>query len=582
MGKLKKNIFLRSKVAKKTFFTFVLCSIIPLLLISAISLLFVGRQLENEAKLRLRQQCKNKGFLIYDRLTALENDLKNIGGRHLKGYLEKLEKNPYDPIDRKGSGWRRIFLWIPDGRMINLVEHSQGLPMIKVENLVTPENDRTIIDIIHSDDISPTILLTRYLDPERPMTGFISGEIDPLYLWGIGTTGALPPEIEMSVVLDRSRILISSISDYLINAEFLEAHGRNLFSGNFESTHDGKPFVNSYWSLFLNHRFSSPDWTIIFSQSRSSIMAPVTNFKSIFFLLVLLTFWAILLLSIRSIRRRYIPIDKLKAGAVKIASGDLDYRVEVTSGDEYEDLADAFNDMSSKLKKSRAMMLQTAKMSTIGQMGAGIVHEIGQPLTAISGYAELLQMCTAPEKSRRYLGIICEETDRLREIIAKFRTFTRASDERYDKVSISEILHNTLKLMDHQFKVNNVDHELEIGDHLPTVYGDKNGLQQVFLNLINNAVDALEEKQKDERKIRIRATSNGDAVRIEIADNGCGIPEEIQQSIFDPFFTTKGEDKGTGLGLSIIGTILQKHNASIQLASDVNHGTCFTISIPAI
>ncbi|MGD9366548.1 MAG: HAMP domain-containing sensor histidine kinase [Desulfobacteraceae bacterium] len=114
------------------------------------------------------------------------------------------------------------------------------------------------------------------------------------------------------------------------------------------------------------------------------------------------------------------------------------------------------------------------------------------------------------------------------------------------------------------------------------MYGDKNGLQQVFLNLINNAVDALEEKQKDERKIRIHATSNGDSVHIEIADNGCGIPEEVKQSIFDPFFTTKGEDKGTGLGLSIIGTILQKHNASIQLTSDVNQGTCFSISIPAI
>lgn len=582
LNKAKNPLFLNSKVARKTFLTFVLCAIIPLLSISVISLSFVGRQLENEARQRLRQQCKNKGFYLYDRLSSLDNDLRNIADRYVEGFLREIEKNPYDPISREGSGWRRVFIRPLDGQLIALVEHVDQLPVIHPEELKTPTDDRTIIDIIHSDDISPAIFLTMYLDPADPLKGTITGEIDPIYLWGIGNTGSLLPEIDLSVIMERKKVLISSIPDYLISAEFLEAQKHDSFSGTFEHVYNGKTFINIYWSLFLNHRFSSPDWTIIFSQSKSSIMAPVDKFKYIYFLLVLLTLWVIMLLSIRAIQRRTVPIDKLKAGAMKIANGEFDYHVEVKSGDEYEELADTFNDMSSKLKKSQAMLLQAAKMSTLGQMGAGIVHEIGQPLGAISGYTELLQIGVSPEKHSKYLETIIRETARLREIIGKFRTFSRVSDEIFKPVYLSEILENTKNLMEHQLKVKRVRLDIMSADPLPALYGDKNGIQQVFLNLINNAVDATEDNADGKRNISIKAFSDNAFVHVEIADNGSGIPEEIQPSIFDPFFTTKGEEKGTGLGLSIIGTILHKHKATIKLTSKVNQGTCFKLSFPVI
>ena len=321
MDTIKKDphqFFLSSKVARRIFMLFLLCAILPLLTITAVSWTFVGRQLQNEARDRLQQQCKNKGFLIYERLLTLENELKTISRAYQQDRLGNLERNPYDPFTREGSGWRRVFLKTPRGLTVPLLDYINGLEPVQLDEKSLPESDQTLLSISHSDDISPSIYLLRNIDPESPSKGIIAGEINPLYLWGIGVSGSLPPEIEFSVVMSRKKILISSIADYLISAELVEAQKRSAFAGYFENHQNGSTYVNSYWSLFLKHRFSSPDWTIIFSQSKSSIMEPVNSFMFIFFMLVLLTFWIILLLSSRAIRKRTVPIETLKAGAMKI------------------------------------------------------------------------------------------------------------------------------------------------------------------------------------------------------------------------------------------------------------------------
>ena len=118
--------------------------------------------------------------------------------------------------------------------------------------------------------------------------------------------------------------------------------------------------------------------------------------------------------------------------------------------------------------------------------------------------------------------------------------------------------------------------------NLPHILGDNQGLEQVISNLLINAMHALEDKEDDQRIIKIKTYSSQDKVMVEIEDNGCGIPEEIQGNIFDPFFTTKGVDKGTGLGMAIVESILHKHNAEISVISTVGIGTKFTISFTAL
>ena len=227
------------------------------------------------------------------------------------------------------------------------------------------------------------------------------------------------------------------------------------------------------------------------------------------------------------------------------------------------------------------MLMKAAKMSAFGQMGAGIVHEIGQPLSAISGYAELLKIGVAPEKHQRYLDTIYSETRRLAKIISKFRVFSRSSQDVAEPLDLNVVLDNVQELLSHNLVMKRVDMELVKEERLPLISGDKDALRQVLLNLIINACDALEEKAEEERQIKVETYADDGMVVAAVSDNGCGIPPEIQQSVFDPFFTTKGEDKGTGLGLAVINSIVHKHNGRIELKSVVGQGSRFTISFPA-
>jgi two-component system NtrC family sensor kinase len=352
-------------------------------------------------------------------------------------------------------------------------------------------------------------------------------------------------------------------------------------SGKYESVYRKKAHINSYWSLFLKHRFGAPDWIVVLSQNKASVLSPLTRFAMIFVLMILLTLFSIILFSVQAIRKRMVPIGILQDGARRIADEEFGYQVAFASGDEFEVLADSFNEMSRKLKQGQGLLMQAAKMSAFGQMGAGIVHEIGQPLSAISGYAELLKMGVAPDRHQRYLETIHSETQRLAKIVSKFRVFSRSSQDMAERLNLNEVLDSVQDLLEHNLSMKHVRLEMVKDERLPWISGDRDALQQVLLNLMINACDALEEKPEAERQIKIESYAGEGMVHVAVSDNGCGISPENQQSIFDPFFTTKGEDKGTGLGLAVISSIVHRHNGKIQLESVVRQGSRFTVSFPA-
>ncbi|MEJ2662251.1 MAG: ATP-binding protein, partial [Desulfobacteraceae bacterium] len=349
----------------------------------------------------------------------------------------------------------------------------------------------------------------------------------------------------------------------------------------YESAYNRKLYINTYWSLFLRHRFGSPDWVIVLSQTKASVLSPLTRFAFIFILMILLTLLSIALISVQAIRKRMIPIGILREGARRIAQGEFGHQVTVASDDEFEVLADSFNEMSNKLQQGQSLLMQAAKMSAFGQMGAGIVHEIGQPLSAISGYAELLKIGVAPDKHQHYLETIHSETQRLAKIISKFRVFSRSTRDAAELLNLNEVLDNVEDLLGHNLTMKHVRMEIVKDERLPLISGDKDALRQVLINLIINASDALEDKPEGERRIKVETFAGDGMVCVSVSDNGCGIPPEIRQSIFDPFFTTKGEDKGTGLGLAVISSIIHKHNGKIELKSVVRQGSRFTVSFSA-
>jgi two-component system NtrC family sensor kinase len=576
-----KQISYKNKVTRRIFAVFIICSLIPLLSISAVSFFYVSGQLRRQAYERLHQYCKSQGFSIYEHLVFLENELAHTAYEYNSGNLENVSQHLFDPVSREGSGFRRIFRLFPDGRTVSLLTYSKDLCPVAAESILRLDPKRTLIACRNSTEKFPPLFLRRVLDPAKPENGYLVGEIDPFFLFGIGAQGSLPPEMNMEVRQLDGELLISSFLGINYSHEFKKIYDQNPMAGRYESAYNREPYINSYWSLFLKHRFGAPDWIVVLSQKKASVLSPLTRFALIFGLMILLTLFSIMLISVRAIRKRMIPIEILQEGARKIADGQFGHQVAIASADEFEALAGTFNEMSNKLEQGQTMLMKAAKMSAFGQMGAGIVHEIGQPLSAINGYTELLMIGAAPDKHQRYLETIHSETQRLAKIISKFRVFSRSSQDVAESVNLNEVLDGVQELLGHNLTMKKVCMELVKDERLPLVSGDKDELRQVFLNLVINACDALEETAVGERQIEVETCTGDGMAVVAVSDNGCGIPPEIQQSVFDPFFTTKREDKGTGLGLAVINSIVHKHNGKIELKSVVRQGSRFIVSFPA-
>ncbi|HET8667528.1 MAG TPA: ATP-binding protein, partial [Terriglobales bacterium] len=230
-----------------------------------------------------------------------------------------------------------------------------------------------------------------------------------------------------------------------------------------------------------------------------------------------------------------------------------------------------------------SQLSQAEKLSSIGLLAAGVAHEVNTPLAVISSYAQMLSKQVAgDEKQSKLLEKITQQTFRASEIVNNLLNFSRTSAGEFTQVDVNKIIHDTLALLEHQFKTAHVRPDTELTEGLPPIYGNAGKLQQVFLNLFLNARDAM----PDGGVLRV-ATSNGAGVSVAVSDTGTGIAQEHLQRIYDPFFTTKnaprnGNRRGTGLGLSVTYGIIQEHAGKISVESRVGEGTTFVLEFPSL
>ena len=245
-----------------------------------------------------------------------------------------------------------------------------------------------------------------------------------------------------------------------------------------------------------------------------------------------------------------------------------------------------------ELVKKETHLIQAAKMSTLGQMASGIAHELNQPLSVIKAGSDFfLKMIRKGEKiEEKELRIIAEEVgaqvDRASEIINHLRNFARASDVRKAKMDINAPIRDVFRMLGQQLRLHQIEVELNLDESLPPIRADHNRLEQVFINLIINAMDAMEEKEEKEKKkikkiLSIRSYLEDKKVVVTVSDTGVGIPEETINRVFEPFFTTKQVGKGTGLGLSISYGIIKEYGGTIDIKSEEGAGTTFILKFPA-
>jgi PAS domain S-box-containing protein len=234
-----------------------------------------------------------------------------------------------------------------------------------------------------------------------------------------------------------------------------------------------------------------------------------------------------------------------------------------------------FEDITDKVHLQQ-QLLTSEKLASIGLLSAGVAHEINTPLTGISSYVQMLQKKLADTHYAQILEKVEAQTDRVARIIKNLLTFARSpSDASFQRVDLKENLEEILSLIDYKLKNMNIRLALEL-EPVPPFYAQGERLQQVFINIILNALDAMPQGGE----LRIRLSPEGEAAVVRISDTGTGIKPEHLPHIFDPFFTTKGVGKGTGLGLSISYAIIKEHDGRIQVRSEIGRGSTFTITLP--
>jgi PAS domain S-box-containing protein len=227
----------------------------------------------------------------------------------------------------------------------------------------------------------------------------------------------------------------------------------------------------------------------------------------------------------------------------------------------------------------QAKLMQTEKMAALGQLVSGVAHEVNNPLAAIVGFTDLLlENPAVPADAKEELRVILAEAERTRVIVHNLLSFARQTSPRREPLQVNGVLRQTLKLRAYDFSNHDVDVQVSYADDLPIVLGDPHQLQQVFLNILNNAYDAVRDTDRPGKIEVVTAHTNG-YLEISIRDNGPGISRPDR--IFDPFFTTKDVGKGTGLGLSICYGIVRAHQGEIQARNNPDGiGCTFTIQLP--
>ncbi|MBA7471011.1 Sensor histidine kinase RcsC [subsurface metagenome] len=317
------------------------------------------------------------------------------------------------------------------------------------------------------------------------------------------------------------------------------------------------------------------------------------------------------------------PILKLINVTRKVGKGDLTAKVEIKSGDELEEMANSFNQMTEdlynlhqeekemakkiavaeeraryatileeknqqletayqELKSAQRQLIQSEKMATVGTLAGGMAHEINTPLGTILTNTEMLLREVKNKEQGASLKLIEGATNRCRDIVRFLLKYSRQAPVEFQPVELNKVIDDVCFLLEYQLSNDGITINKKYGV-LPKIEGNVNELEQVITNIILNSKDAIIKtynEKKGEGNIQIRAYQKENSLFIEIQDDGCGIPQKDIDKIFDPFFTTKDIGKGTGLGLSVSQRIIERHNGKIKVESEPGQGTTVRIELP--
>jgi two-component system NtrC family sensor kinase len=278
------------------------------------------------------------------------------------------------------------------------------------------------------------------------------------------------------------------------------------------------------------------------------------------------------------------PILGLHNTMQRAAAGELTARAHVRRGDEVGDLADTFNWMMEELQRAgegeklrAAQLAHTEKMAAVGTLAAGVAHEVNNPLAGILTCLETIRAHPEDGATRdRYLALVHDGIKRIEHTVSNLLDFSRRTSISLEPTSLNHSLRHVGELVQYQLQKKRVEIAFELSQVEPVVLADHFQMEQLFLNLVLNAIQAM----PDGGKVTLRTRTSDGTVTAEVADTGVGIPNEIRDRIFDPFFSTREFSQGTGLGLAVSYNIVSSHGGRIEFESQVGKGTTFRVILP--
>lgn len=308
------------------------------------------------------------------------------------------------------------------------------------------------------------------------------------------------------------------------------------------------------------------------------------------------------------------PIRELVRGTKAVSKMNLDRPIQITHRSaELDELVDSFNVMRERLKlaveqsneltqnletkvaerteqlrAAHQKLLHSDRLASLGQLSASVAHEINNPVSGVLNLSMLLQRLMGEggippgreAEFRKYLGQISSETARVGRIVSDLLAFSRRSKPQRSPADLNKLVNTTVGLIRHKLKMIEAEAVLDLQPDLPSIECDPSQMQQVILNLVLNAAEAMQGKRGGKLTVRTRLCDHGELVELRVADTGEGIPPENIGKIFDPFFTSKPEGKGVGLGLAVLYGIVRAHDGEVEVESHVNEGTVFTVTLP--
>ena len=355
--------FLHSKLARRIFLMFVTCALLPIGGLFLLSYSQVTEQLNAQSHKRLMQSARLSSLSVYEKLQFLEAEMQLVSSAIIKlnstqtGKVAEVELS--DPLKDHFNGLQLHSPGLGTLKFFGQINHPPKPTLAEIQHI---QSGKTAIKTTYDLNSWPRIFMLRLLNREKPETGYLLGEINPAYLWGAGHDNALPLNMRFCAFDDSKNLLYSTFEDAGSLSDHIEGWLKDANSDVAEWFYNNQIYVVSPRTIFLKPNFLVPNWTIVLFQSKSDVLKPISQFKKMFILVAIITLLVVLLLSIAYLRKRFVPLEVLKEGTRKISMKDFDSRVTVHSNDEFEELADAFNEMSGRLSRQFKTLVTKAEI----------------------------------------------------------------------------------------------------------------------------------------------------------------------------------------------------------------------------